>query len=142
MSDLHIEFIPGDEIRIPDTSIPLTLTIVIAKYQNRTLVLYSPERQVWEAPGGGINPGETAHDCARREVLEETSQVIDALNYKGLFKVQFDGKPEYGALFAGEIRELRPFTGNEEAERIALVETWDELEGRINALSRTLSDYC
>ena len=53
MSDYLLEFTPGNEIRIPDPSIPLTLAIVITKFQNRTLLLYSPERQVWEAPGGG-----------------------------------------------------------------------------------------
>src|SRR5438067_27689 len=115
-----LEFIPGNKLSIPDPSVPLTFAIVITKYQNRYLFLYSPERQHWEAPGGGINLGESAYECACREVREETSQIVDKLTYKGLFKVQIEGNLEYGALYAGEIQELKPFVPNEESERITL----------------------
>ena len=136
-----LEFIPGDEIRIPDPSIPLNFTIVITTFQNQYLFLHSLERQMWEAPGGSINAGESAHDCARREVLEETGQVIDALAYKGLFKVQIDGVIEYGALFVGEIRELRPFAPNDEADQITIVASFGDLKTPINPLSRLLIQY-
>lgn len=137
-----LEFIPGTEIHVPDPSIPLVFTIVILKYQERYMFLYGPQRQQWEAPGGGINPGESAYDCARREVWEETSQVVHDLTYKGLFKVRIEDRLEYGALFTAEILELKPFVANEESERIMLWKTLDELEGTVSILCTLLMNYC
>lgn len=38
-----------------------------------------PYKGYWTFPGGRALPGETAQDCARREVLEELALVVDTM---------------------------------------------------------------
>lgn len=54
------------------------------------VLLLRNERHEWELPGGRLEPGEQPHDCARREVAEETGlaveveQLIDTWVYRVL----------------------------------------------------------
>jgi 8-oxo-dGTP diphosphatase len=45
----------------------------------------------WSLPGGGIEFGETAHDCLKREFLEETGLVIEVCDF--LFVCEFINRP-------------------------------------------------
>ncbi|MGW0893161.1 NUDIX hydrolase [Saccharopolyspora sp. NPDC002578] len=56
--------------------------VLLLDSDDRVLLIHArdpdaPEHQWWELPGGGIDPGETAHDTARREITEETGLVLD-----------------------------------------------------------------
>ena len=140
-----LTFIPCAEPVLPDTDlhIPLTFTLIVAKHQDRVLLLYTSEREHWEVPGGGIEPNETPYDCAVRELFEETGQVADHLAFKGLFKVclQPDQHMEYGALYAASLSEIRRFTANNEAERIMFWKEGDVLEGHFSEVSRAMLDF-
>src|SRR5690606_18981834 len=91
-----LEFVRCEEPIVPaeDAHIPLTFTLVVAQYQERYLLIFDAIRDQWEIPGGGIERGETPHDCARRELFEESSQIAEQLSFRGLFKFRMHGKTE------------------------------------------------
>ena len=46
--------------------------VVVGDAAGRFVVVYSPRREEWGAPGGWREPGESVVECALREVEEET----------------------------------------------------------------------
>ncbi|MCU0515091.1 MAG: NUDIX hydrolase [Anaerolineae bacterium] len=122
---------------------PLTFALVITRYQGRYVLVYNPQRAVWEMPGGGLLPGEHPDAAARRELLEETGQHAARLRCLGLFKMRFvpEAREEYGALYAADIDTLEPFVPNEEAEQMALYDTPAAAGATLSPLTRTLIDW-
>jgi 8-oxo-dGTP diphosphatase len=105
----------------PDPTIPLTHTIIAARYADHWLLIYNQKRNSWELPGGGIMPDESPMECARRELCEESSQVAGELYYRGRFLIRLDGRYEYGMLYQTELEDLYPFTVNEETTQLRLL---------------------
>ena len=106
----------------------VTGSYAILKIADKYVVGYNGWRKQWEFPAGGIDAGETAREAAIRELYEETHQKNEALEFKGLFKVEdAKGKIKYQAVFVGEQEELSPFqhSGNDEMDEIKL---WDMKE--------------
>lgn len=107
---------------------PLTHALIVVRHEGKALLMFNKWRQNWELPGGVIEPGETARECAIRELAEETNQACSRLAFQGLMKFElqpsFHGphRLEYGALFQGELEQLADFEANEEAGAIVL---WD-----------------
>ncbi|MFB9433591.1 NUDIX domain-containing protein [Streptoalloteichus tenebrarius] len=58
--------------------------VLLLDDQDRVLLIHArdpdePDHHWWELPGGGLDPGETPADTARREVAEETGILLDHL---------------------------------------------------------------
>lgn len=63
--------------------------------RNRLLLVGSPKRGGWEAPGGWREPGESARQGAAREVAEETGVLLDPahLRHYGYERIRFATTP-------------------------------------------------
>jgi 8-oxo-dGTP diphosphatase len=105
---------------------PVTFALVIARGAAGFLLVLNSRRHVWELPGGIIEPGESARDCAVRELLEESNQCVRSLRWRALLQFDLPGRTsarrqsEYGALFCGELIPDVAFVRNEEADEIGL----------------------
>lgn len=101
----------------------LTNARVVARHDDKVLLVFDRHSQRWQLPGGAIEPGETARACAQRELREETSNEceLSALRFLFTFELflygtRFDQHPrtELGALFEVPIHHLATFLPNEE----------------------------
>jgi 8-oxo-dGTP pyrophosphatase MutT (NUDIX family) len=75
----------------------------------------------WHFPGGGVEPGETAADCARREGLEETGfEAGPGLQLFGLYlKVSEATNRDHVAVFVSRAaRQVSQFRANGEIAAI------------------------
>ena len=142
--NVFLEFLEVDERKMHDYIVdaPLTHSLVVAKYKEKYLLMFNKWKQYWELAGGIIDEGETPRECAVRELYEETNQSVTHLKFKGLmkFKLKPDDRLEYGALYSGEIEELKAFKENEEAEQIIF---WDKRSniGYIDEIDEKLLEY-
>jgi 8-oxo-dGTP diphosphatase len=120
---------------------PITHALVVAKNKNGFLLLHNSWKNHWELAGGIRETGETLRECAVREMLEETNQSPERIEFRGLMKFNLkNGKTEYGGLFSAEIDIERPFQENEEANKIIF---WDGIKdiGYIDEIDKELLKY-
>lgn len=59
--------------------------VVVLDDQDRVLLMRRSGEGTWGLPGGGLEPGETWQQAARRECLEETGWDIDLHDLLGLY---------------------------------------------------------
>jgi ADP-ribose pyrophosphatase YjhB (NUDIX family) len=60
-------------------------TVLVLEEGNRLLMIRRSESGAWGVPGGAMEPGETAEETARRELLEETNLEAGELELFGVF---------------------------------------------------------
>ncbi|MGG3280039.1 NUDIX hydrolase [Paenibacillus solani] len=85
--------------------------------------------------------GESLRECALRELLEETNQIPDRIEFKGLMKIKLKSrKIEYGGLYSSDINDERAFKINEEANKIVFWDGTDDI-GYICEIDEELLKY-
>ena len=71
-------------------------TLIYVEQDGRYLMLHRVKKQgdinkdKWIGVGGKFEPGETALDCAKREMAEETGLIAEKLDYRGIVYFESD----------------------------------------------------
>jgi 8-oxo-dGTP pyrophosphatase MutT (NUDIX family) len=101
---------------------PLGYVLTALWHEGRVLMVYERDRECWELPGGGIEPGESPRAAAVRELWEETGQPVaqEALRFVGHTLTALGARQRvlYGAVFTAETAEPHPFTVNDEVSAV------------------------
>jgi 8-oxo-dGTP diphosphatase len=142
--DQLLEILPMEEHELPAHQ-PLTHALVVAKSAAGTLLVFNVRKNHWELAGGMIDPGETARQCAHRELREESGQTCADLHFVGAMRFLLRPtvfhratRTEFGGLYLAQIDRPQPFQENSETSRIAW---WDGTSdiGPIDAIDARLA---
>lgn len=117
-----LEFIPATEADLMKYH-PLGGSFAVIKCRDDFLICYNSLRKQWELPAGKREKDETPHECALRELFEETGQRLTNLNFKGLLKMRNQNNSiHYNPVYSQTVFTLHPFIENTETNGILL---WD-----------------
>jgi 8-oxo-dGTP diphosphatase len=86
----------------------LTYSVISAKYNNKWIFVRHHKRNTWEIAGGHIEKGESSHEAACRELMEETGAVQFQLECIATYSVTMDNETGWGRLYLAEVTELGP----------------------------------
>ncbi|SET01609.1 8-oxo-dGTP diphosphatase [Oceanobacillus limi] len=119
-----LDFIQINENRIESYQ-PLAGSFAVITCNEKYLLCYNKWRKQWELPAGSREKDETPLRCAIRELYEETGQVVQDMELKGLLKVEnlIDGTVQYNPVYFQKVFEIQPLIKNEETTEIML---WDQ----------------
>jgi 8-oxo-dGTP diphosphatase len=126
----------------------LTHSRVVARHEDKVLLVFERNKHRWALPGGARNPGESPRHCAIRELREESSNDCSAeqLRFVGAFelhlaptRLQPEPQVQYGALYEVAIEQIAAFLPNEE---IGANLWWggSELSHELDAIDRRLAE--
>ena len=97
----------------------LTYSVISAKFENNWIFVRHHKRTTHEIAGGHIEKGETSHEAASRELMEETGAILFNIECIATYSVIKDGEKGWGRLYLAEVTELGPIPDiSEIAERI------------------------
>lgn len=124
----------------------LTHSKVVARHDDKVLLVFERSKQRWALPGGARNPGEEPRRCAARELREESSNdcAAEQLRFLAVFelrlgptRLQAEPHTQYGALYLVTIDHIAAFLPNEE---IGANLWWGgaELSHELDAIDRRL----
>ena len=103
----------------PAGALAPAFAVVMARGPAGVVLVFNRYRKVWELPGGMIDPGESARDCARRELAEEAECAAGPLDWLGIVEVD-DGRRHCGAVFACDVAAVPARVSNAEIDGVAI----------------------
>jgi 8-oxo-dGTP diphosphatase len=93
-----------DPLFIPDDV--LTYSVISAKFGSNWIFVRHQDRSTWEIAGGHIEAGETSHEAACRELMEETGARKFSIVCIATYSVVKNGLTGYGRLYLAEVSEM------------------------------------
>ncbi|SDW21989.1 NUDIX domain-containing protein [Paenibacillus sp. CF384] len=121
---------------------PLAGSYALVRFEDRYLICFNTWRNQWELPAGGRNEEESAKECAIRELLEETAQVVYDMVFIGLLKVRKpDGAIKYNPIYFADLEYIVPFKVNDETDKIMLWNLTDDI-GYIDEVDQAVLKWC
>lgn len=104
----------------------LTYSVISARYAKKWIFVRHHLRTTIEIAGGHIEKGETSHEAACRELMEETGAVTFSIECLATYSVLKDGNTGWGRLYLADITELGPLPDNSEIAEVILREDLPE----------------
>jgi 8-oxo-dGTP diphosphatase len=109
-----------DPVFIPDGK--LIYSVISAKFRDNWIFVRHHKRTTFEIPGGHIENGETSHEAACRELMEETGAVRFNLYCVATYSVEKDGETGWGRLYLAEVLELGQISDISEIAEVILLD--------------------
>ena len=104
----------------------LTYSVISARYRNKWIFVRHHLRTTFEIAGGHIEKGETSHEAACRELMEETGAVIFSIECVATYSVLKDRHTGWGRLYLAYVTELGPIPDISEIAEVMLIENFPE----------------
>ena len=86
----------------------LTYSVISARYEDNWIFVRHKKRTSFEIAGGHIESGESSHEAACRELMEETGAVQFTIECIATYSVNKYGVTGWGRLYFAEVTELGP----------------------------------
>lgn len=107
---------------------PVTVSMLVV-WSGKLLVCYHKERDLWDLPGGFLEPGETLEQCAIREALEETMLELDNPTYFGCTPtLYYDGRQILSVYFRSFWHSGTP-TPTDEVQEFRWIDRPPDIDG-------------
>src|SRR5688500_7279408 len=76
-------------VRVGDVSTQdVRVSLVLARHEQGLVLVRNKHRSIWELPGGYIDQGERASDCALRELFEESGLMGSEIELLGVLEIE------------------------------------------------------
>lgn len=122
---------------------PITVGVRVLLVQDGKFLLVKPSYQNhWTLPGGGIEPGETLEQSARREISEEAGALVGELHLFGAYTSFQENKNDHVVVFCGALQGFEAgFHPDAEIEQSGLFALQDLPPETAPGVRRRIEEY-